>query len=291
MNIAIFGSCVSRDMCEFIPDSKVVEYVARQSVTSLLKPVGDGGVHVNRLKSPFQQRMVMGDLQGSGARRIASHAKDLDVIFVDLVDERRGYWQFPNSSTMTNSLEAEYCGLAEWANFNGAELVELGTARHFSQWKRGLDALVSELQEAGIWKRAIFLDIEWAQALEGSRHPRGDHLSNFGRSIRRIKRRSRNFRKKMDQGESVVDAFRSIGHAGPTLAEEFSDRAESANRLYRQYSRYASERFNSSISRKSTDMRIGLNHKWGPQPFHYRTEDYLSLVQSVRHVKSDWPWR
>ena len=40
MKIAIFGSCVSRDTAEFMPDAEVVAYVARHSVTSLETPHG-----------------------------------------------------------------------------------------------------------------------------------------------------------------------------------------------------------------------------------------------------------
>src|SRR5699024_2309999 len=124
MKIAIFGSCVSRDTCEFLPDAEVVAYVARHSVTSLESPHGTSGVDLSELTSTFQKRMVTSDLRGNGVERIVKHARDLDLVLIDLVDERRGYWLFPNGTTMTNSLEIESCGAARDARRAGARLVE-----------------------------------------------------------------------------------------------------------------------------------------------------------------------
>ena len=31
----------------------------------------------------------------------------IDVVLLDLVDERRGFWKFPDGTTMTNSIEVE----------------------------------------------------------------------------------------------------------------------------------------------------------------------------------------
>ena len=107
MKIAIFGSCVSRDTAEFMPEAEVVAYVARHSVTSLESPHGTNGIDLSDLTSAFQKRMVTSDLKGTGLERIVKNAKDLDVVLLDLVDERRGFWKFPDGTTMTNSLEIE----------------------------------------------------------------------------------------------------------------------------------------------------------------------------------------
>ncbi|RAG62714.1 hypothetical protein DN550_33470, partial [Burkholderia multivorans] len=146
MNIAIFGSCVSRDTCEFMTDGVVRAYVARQSVRSLQNPHGTDGVDLSDLTSPFQERMVVGDLEGNGARRIAEIADDLDVVLVDLVDERRGYWLYEDGSSMTNSIEVELSGAGRAARREGARLVEFGTDEHFSAWRDGFEFLVAELR-------------------------------------------------------------------------------------------------------------------------------------------------
>ena len=85
MKIAIFGSCVSRDTAEFMPEAEVVAYVARHSVTSLESPHGTAGIDLSDLTSAFQKRMVTSDLNGTGLDRIAKNAKDLDVVLLDLI--------------------------------------------------------------------------------------------------------------------------------------------------------------------------------------------------------------
>ena len=79
MKVAIFGSCVSRDSVEFMPEAEVVTYVARHSVTSLESPHGAEGMDLSELTSAFQERMVTNDLHGSGLERIVHTASDLDV--------------------------------------------------------------------------------------------------------------------------------------------------------------------------------------------------------------------
>src|SRR5699024_5603388 len=108
-------------------------------------------------------------------------ASDLDFVLIDLVDERRGFWRFPDGTTMTNSLEIESCGAAREARRVGARLIEFGTDEHFDAWKFGFEQLMAELKEASLWKRTILLDIEWAGAVDGAPHPQNDGLAKLGR--------------------------------------------------------------------------------------------------------------
>lgn len=281
MNIAIFGSCVSRDTCEFMPDANVVEYVARQSVTSLVSPHGDGDVDISGLGSPFQRRMVLSDLLGSGADRVISHKDDADVVLIDMVDERRGFWNFPDSSTMTNSLEIESCGAAEWASSQGAELIEFGTDKHFEAWKRGFEYLIAALHKADLWDRTIFLDIEWARVLSGSPYPSNEAFAKWGRRWRRAQRGVRNAVRTLDSGDGVSAALQRLHTVEPTEAEEFADRAVQANQKYMRYREFARAEIAMTVTRRSSNLRIDADHKWGPQPFHYRDSDYRSVVGSI----------
>lgn len=188
MKVAIFGSCVSRDTAEFMPDAEVVAYVARHSVTSLETPHGTDGVDLSGLTSAFQKRMVTSDLNGTGITRIVENAKDLDVVLLDLVDERRGFWKFPDGSTMTNSLEVESCGAAREASRRGARLIEFGTDEHFSYWRQGFTKLIKELKGSGLWEKTILLDIEWAGAVDGAPHRTNVGVTKLGRKLRRFQR-------------------------------------------------------------------------------------------------------
>jgi hypothetical protein len=281
MKIAIFGSCVSRDTAEFIPDSDVVAYVARQSVASLDAPHGTQGIDLSELSSAFQKRMVTSDLKGNGVARIVKHADDLDLVLVDLVDERRGYWLFPDGTSMTNSLEIESCGAARYARRSGARLVEFGSDEHFLAWKIGFERLIDELKEAGLWERTILLDIEWAGAVDGAQHPQQDYIARLGRMWRKLQRGTREAGRGLSKGRGVGEALSSLWSVKPTEAEEYADRAAAANADYIRYREWAQSLAASSVVRSSKEVRIDRDHKWGPQPFHYRNADYRSIVDGI----------
>lgn len=283
MNIAIFGSCVSRDTCEYLSDANVVVYVARQSVTSLASHHGEADVDLSALESAFQRRMVLSDLAGSGTERIVKNAEPIELVLLDLADERRGYWLFQDGTTMTNSLEIEACGAAAAAKMQGARLVDFGTDEHFTAWKHGFKVLIEELQRAHLLDRSIFLDIEWAQAIDDAPHPKDNYASQAGRKWRRIQRGARAAYRQLSAGRGIKRAWNVLRKVEPTDAEEFSDRAQSANHAYRRYREIARANVPETITRSSEHLRINSLHRWGPEPFHYRKSDYKSIVQDIRH--------
>lgn len=287
MNIGIFGSCVSRDTCEYIPQASVVTYVARHSVTSLETPHGTAEVDISDLSSAFQKRMVASDLNGTGITRIVKYANELDVILIDLVDERRGFWLHPDGTTMTNSLEVESCGAARDARRAGARLIEFGTDEHFQKWKAGFEKLITGLKDAGLWERSVLLDIEWAGALDGAQHPKKDQIAKLGRQWRRLQRGAREACRELARGRGLGGVWSALGKVKPTEAEEYADRAESANLNYIRYRKEARSLTTVSVVRASSDLRIDRGHKWGPQPFHYRDKDYQSIANSIVEVIED----
>lgn len=282
MKIAIFGSCVSRDTCELASDAAVVAYVARQSVTSLVTPHGGEDIELDELDSPFQVRMVTGDLEGNGVDRLVKVANKLDLVLIDLVDERRGFWQFPDGTTMTNSIEIELCGAGMWAKRKGARLVEFGTDEHFEAWQVGFSALLEEMKRAEIWDRTVLLDIEWACAVAGAPHPENTATAQLGRRWRKMQRGGREATRRLSRGAGIGEAARHFRNVGRTETEEYADRARQANAKYARYREFAQGKVAAVISKQSHEVRINRGHKWGPQPFHYRDEDYLSIIDSIR---------
>jgi len=286
MKVAIFGSCVSRDTAEFVDEAEVVAYVARHSVASLKSPHGTAGVDLDGLTSAFQRRMVTSDLKGTGVERIVRNAKDLDVVLLDLVDERRGFWLFPDGTCMTNSLEVESCGAARDARRSGARLVEFGTDEHFSYWREGFATLIDGLKDAGLWEKTILLDIEWAGAVDGAQHPQNDGIARIGRQWRRLKRGLRDAKRELAKGQRLNEVSRRLISVDPTEAEEFADRAHLANAKYVRYRREAQARTSAAVAKSSKDVRIDPAHRWGPQPFHYRNSDYRSIGASIQATVS-----
>lgn len=281
VKIGIFGSCVSRDAAEFFPNSEVVAYVARHSVATLDSPHGSDGIDISELRSNFQKRMVLNDLNGNGVAHIVQNASNLDLIFIDLTDERRGFWLFPDETVMTNSLELEACGATLAASANGARLIKLGSNEHFDAWKAGFGSLIDQLSAHGLLSKSIFLDMEWATVYEGTRYPVSRIVSKLGKRWRRLKRGVKYVSRNVKMPSEIPQAIVAIWNSEPTQAELFAERAIEANLNYVRYREYASALLPKTITRSSSELRIGRNHRWGPQPFHYAERDYVSVVKSA----------
>lgn len=281
MKIAIFGSCVSRDTAETIWEAEVVAYVARHSVTSLESPHGSNGIDLSKLTSAFQQRMVANDLRGIGIDRIIQYGDDIDLILLDLVDERRGFWLFPDGTRVTNSLEIESCGATTEFRKAHARLVPFGSREHLAAWHKGFEFLIQRLKLAGLWERTVLVDVEWAVALEGARYPKFGILSKAGRSWRRIRRSVRNTYRSAQRGEGLVHAVENLYNYQPTQSENFLKIASKANYQYIEYRKIAKTLVAQVIERKRSEVRIDPRHRWGAQPFHYRRQDYISIGDEI----------
>lgn len=277
--IAVLGSCVSRDTCEFLAGSTVSAYVARQSAIVALGPVGEGRFSARDLSSSFQVKMFEGDQQADGPTRIVDSKPDL--ILTDLADERRGVWSFPDGSYLTNSIEAYRTGVDQWAPELGARLIQFGTNEHFSLWTNGIDTQYEYLNEHGYTDKLVFLNIEWAAALDGAPYPVGGMRQAVGRFARRTQRRGRNLLRSIKSGERISQSILAGITIPETQAEAFARRAIRANALMTRYSDYMKNLSISSITKKSKELRIDESHKWGPEPYHYRAQDYRLFAQDI----------
>ncbi|GAA4283365.1 DUF6270 domain-containing protein [Brevibacterium daeguense] len=282
--IAIFGSCVSRDTCEYISGPIVEAYVARQSAIVSLQPVGEATFSSDSLDSPFQAKMYEGDQRGDAVQRLIG--AEPDVILIDLVDERRGVWQFPDGSFLTNSVEASRTGMESRAPELGARLIEFGTDEHFSLWSRAFDSQVQELADAGLLATSVLLDIEWAAALSGHPYPSTSLRSTLGRRVRRGQRRARNSVRRLQQGAGLAQSLKAAQEISETQAESFARRAFEANERLQRYTGHAHRRLGTRVRRESSALRIDPEHKWGPEPYHYRGQDYVSIAAEICAIAS-----
>lgn len=115
--VAIFGSCVTRDLFEpAIPEVELVLYGSRSSLISVCAPPVAIEEDAVRLESRFQRRCVMEDFRKTFLTRLEEAAPDWLVI--DLIDERFNVLA-TGSSFVTRSSEFVRAGLDAWA---GAEL-------------------------------------------------------------------------------------------------------------------------------------------------------------------------
>lgn len=160
----IWGSCVSRDTFKYLPARFALHrYVARQSLISAGNSVEGISEKLSPLKSAFQQKMVQGDLGGNLFSALESAAPTIDLVLIDLVDERGGVIHFPSGyATKLN----EFWGSGGREASRGVPQVAFGSDEHFTLWTAGATQLVNELARLGLTSRTVVLRANWASTFE-----------------------------------------------------------------------------------------------------------------------------
>lgn len=144
VRVFIWGSCVSRDAMEFMPQARVVQYVARQSVISGSNEATD--VVGEPLVSPFQQRMADWDRVGRGPRLLGELVPDSDLVLMDLCDERFGVYEVSPGVFVTRSVERMAQGTDDAWNEN-YRLIPFGCDEHFDLWAASMTQVLRRLRQ------------------------------------------------------------------------------------------------------------------------------------------------
>ncbi len=176
--VFIYGSCVSRDTAEFFEPwhLEMVGYVARQSLVSAFGAKRHSWTMLvaDNLDSAFQRGAVEGDLRATLSSALNERRDDVDVLLMDLVDERNGVIRFPDGAIVTNSLELVRSNLLDRVGTPG-ELIEFGSSEHFELWQEALDRFLDFLGGIGLRAKVLLLKHEWAtESIEGLRFPFGE---------------------------------------------------------------------------------------------------------------------
>ncbi|MDR3069030.1 MAG: DUF6270 domain-containing protein [Cellulomonas sp.] len=169
----VIGSCVSRDTFDYLdPDRyRLTGYLARQSWASVVRPPGPV-VDTTVLASPFQRRQIDGALRGDVLDRLDA-VGPVDLVLVDLIDERLGLHQLPDGGLVTRSVELYTSGL-EAGYADAARLLRFGSRPHRRVWQQGADAVLGGLAERGLADRTWVLAPGWAStSVQGHRRLRG----------------------------------------------------------------------------------------------------------------------
>ena len=161
LRLGILGSCVSRDMAALHRECSVVLYIARQSFVSAVSP-GIGAVPGPGLASRFQQRMLESDLASTGLDLLEQHAAELDLLVVDLIDERLGVVPLAGGSYVTDSQELKESGTKDLLEAVGDDL-ELGSPEHFRLWSEAASRVVEHLHRTGLAERTVVLRAPFAE--------------------------------------------------------------------------------------------------------------------------------
>jgi hypothetical protein len=156
----IWGSCVSRDTFGFLPDEyELLGYVARQSWISVENSAH--GVTIGDLASDFQRRMTEGDVEGDALRRIHSKTDEIDLLLLDLCDERLGIVEFDDETVVTRSVEKIGNGSQAALDARGRPL-RLGDDAHVQRWRDSAESIRARLEAWGMLEKTLVLAPEWA---------------------------------------------------------------------------------------------------------------------------------
>ena len=133
-NLMIYGSCVSRDAFPLLgSDFKLLSYVARQSMISAIsKPTTL--LEGSDLASAFQNRSLAGDIRSNLLQMVRRHAADIDVLVIDLTDERLGVIQLPDGAHVTHSHELSSSGRLDGVQ-GRLRYIDVLTERHWTLWE------------------------------------------------------------------------------------------------------------------------------------------------------------
>lgn len=160
----IHGSCVSRDTFGFLPDTFVLAYyVARQSIISVDRPVAGIASRLKPLTSAFQDRAVRGDLAGDALNRLRGRSEQVDLVLMDLTDERGGVLEIGNGYA---SKLAEFWGNGGRELARGARHIPFGSDEHFSLWAEAWNRYEARVAELGLQDRLVMLHTPWAALLD-----------------------------------------------------------------------------------------------------------------------------
>ncbi len=182
--VFIWGSCVSRDTFGYLPQDEftLLQYVARQSAISAATPpvtLQEPPV----LESPFQQRQVVGDFISSLVPTVQREGEKIDLLLLDLTDERLGTYLLRDGTVLTRSYEFLKAKAHEQLPW-GTEHLEFGSFSHRARWTTAITTLAPQLREAAPNARIVLLDVAWAARTDaGATTP-----ASFGVSARKANR-------------------------------------------------------------------------------------------------------
>lgn len=160
--LLIHGSCVSRDTVPFLgPGFQLVKYTARQSIISAMSPPVALPAEPS-LSSPFQARLVRDDFTSSVPATLRARPDEVDLLLVDLVDERLGVVGLPGGGFLTRSQELLDSGLLEALPGGALRVIPFATEEHFALWRPAAERYVDLLRETGLLERTLLVEATFA---------------------------------------------------------------------------------------------------------------------------------
>lgn len=245
-NIAIYGSCATRDVFGILnpSDMTVVEYTARNSFASQFSKRGQLRIlksNLDNLSSGFQRRMVLRDFYKNFFETLKGI--EFDCIVIDFIDERcrlleleSGILTYSNELALTKFLST----LADKGQF-----IHPNTDKHFERWRLGWDEFIRQANELGIKNKIVINRLFWASELEN--------------------------------GEKFND--QTPGGYNQILIQQSN---QYLKRLYDYCAKDIAT--NALITYQPEEFVANSKHKWGIAPFHYVDALYCSTHKQLLSI-------
>ncbi|WCI08748.1 DUF6270 domain-containing protein [Arthrobacter sp. OVS8] len=159
-NVMIYGSAVSPDVIgDMDSDFRLLRHVAGQSMISALSRPA---VLLEGPADEFPSAALEGDIKSSLLKRVRRYASDLDVLVINLADERHGVVRLPDGTFVTLTPELRTSGLLD--TIRGTKtIISPVTERHWTLWEAAANRLFKALTELGMRNRTIVIDTPWAE--------------------------------------------------------------------------------------------------------------------------------
>lgn len=159
---AIWGSCISRDTFEFLPENfQLVTYIARQSLISAYSDAREACPNAGQFDSPFQQRVTDSDLVGDAYHQLHANRSKIDLLLVDACDERLGVVRLAGNTYVTRSVEKLANGSQESIDAAGT-VVDFGTDEHFELWRGHAARLARWAAKRELMEKVLWVAPDWA---------------------------------------------------------------------------------------------------------------------------------
>lgn len=156
---AVYGSCVSRDVVRTVPDIfELIFYGARSSWISAFSKPSLLPHKPTLLNSSFQNKMLKADFLSLNVKEIMdiNRANKLDLLLLDIVDERTGVYQLRTGNFVSLTNELQNSGWAETLSVH--HVIRFGTDEHFTLWKNAARKLKNVLVQNGLFDRTFLIN-------------------------------------------------------------------------------------------------------------------------------------
>lgn len=123
---------------------------------------------IDRLKSPFQRRMLRDDFRSTLFTQIADHAPNADIVLLDIVDDRLGVIEYYPNRFVTLSAELSSSGWLAGDRALRRRRLQLGDPDHFARFTLAAARVKDTLISSGAWERTLMIRATYAtRAVEG----------------------------------------------------------------------------------------------------------------------------